>query len=103
MTGGSRGIGRAAVLALARSGCDVAVNYRSAQAEADSAVKEVEAVGRRALAVAADVPDEAQVAAMVAEVEHKLGPVDVLINNAGVLIPGKLEELTYMCGGRRWR
>jgi 3-oxoacyl-[acyl-carrier protein] reductase len=99
VTGGSRGIGRAAVLALARAGCDVAVNFRSAQAEADSAVKEVEAVGRRAFAVAADVSDEVQVAAMVAKVEHKLGPVDVLINNAGVLLPGRLEDL----GMALWR
>lgn len=94
VTGGSRGIGRATVLALARAGCEVAVNFRRAKGEAEAAVREVEALGRRAVAIEADVSDEGQVSAMVAQVERTLGPVDVLINNAGVLLPGRLEDLS---------
>lgn len=83
VTGASRGIGRAAALALARKGFDVAVNYREAKDRAGSVVKELEATGRRALAVRADVSHPEQVERMFDEVESTLGPVDVLVNNAG--------------------
>ena len=98
ITGASRGIGRAAALALARIGCDVAINYVRAQDEALAAVAEIEALGRRALAVQADVSHEPQVRRMVAEVERGLGPVDVLVNNAGInpgLPAGGLNALGY--------
>ena len=93
VTGGSRGIGRASVVALARAGCDVAVNYLRAVDDAAAVVRELEALGRRATAVQADVSREEDVARLVRECEQKLGPVDVLVNNAGIN-PGKpLAEL----------
>jgi len=84
VTGGSRSIGRAVALAFAREGAAVAVNYVSHAEEAQSAVREIEKQGRRALAVRADTSQRAQVQAMVDEVTTRLGPIDVLINNAGV-------------------
>jgi len=84
VTGGSRSIGRAIALALARKGASVAVNYVSHAEAAQSAVRELEVLGRRALAVRADTSQRAQVQAMVEEVETRLGPIDILVNNAGV-------------------
>ncbi len=84
VTGGSRGIGRAIALGLGREGADVAVNYvRDAEA-AESAVREIKALGRRAIAVRADTSQQAQVLAMVGEVTARLGAIDVLVSNAGV-------------------
>jgi len=87
VTGSSRGIGRAVALALAEAGADVAVNYRARAREAAEVVKVIEAAGRRSLAVAADVSVGSQVRDMVASIERDLGPVDVLVNNAGLAIP----------------
>ncbi len=84
VTGGSRGIGRACVEMLARNGANVAVNYRAKADAANEVVQTLTAAGHRAIAVQADVSDEAQVASMVDTVDAKLGPVDLLINNAGV-------------------
>lgn len=91
ITGASRGIGRAAALALAAKGFDVAVNYREAKDRAGSVAKEVEATGRRALAVRADVTDAAAVERMFDAVEADLGPVAALVNNAG---ENKVQPLT---------
>jgi 3-oxoacyl-[acyl-carrier protein] reductase len=87
VTGASRGIGAAIAIALARSGADVAVNYRE---RADAAQR----LGRRALAVQADVSVSADVCRMVAEVESQLGAVDILVNNAGIAQPRKLEDIS---------
>lgn len=84
VTGGSRGIGRACVEMLACHGANVAVNYRSNAEAAEDAVQYVTSLGRRALAVCADVSSESQVQAMMERVERDLGPVDLLVNNAGV-------------------
>lgn len=84
VTGGSRSIGRAIALTFAREGAAVAVNYVSRAEEAESAVREIETLGRRALAVRADASQRAQVQAMVDEVTTRLGPIDILVNNAGV-------------------
>jgi len=94
VTGGSRGIGRAIALALAEVGGDVAVNYREQEAAAGTAAAGVRAFGRRAMAVQADVSQGPAVAAMFADVARELGPVDVLINNAGVAAPRGLDDLT---------
>ena len=107
VTGGSRGLGRADALALARAGADVAIadiqleSDEGADAErygvlaqvaraqglvyTESTVREIEALGRRALAVKCDVTEREQVDAAVARIADELGPVDVLVNNAGTL------------------
>jgi NAD(P)-dependent dehydrogenase (short-subunit alcohol dehydrogenase family) len=84
VTGGSRSIGRAIGLAFAREGASVAINYISHAEAAQSAVQEIESLGRRTLAIQADTSRRSQVQAMVEEVETRLGPIDILVNNAGV-------------------
>ena len=85
VTGGSRGIGRAIALELARRGADVAVNYAHNAEAAQQVVAEIEALGRRAVALPADVGDFAQAAALVAAVLDALGRLDILVNNAGIV------------------
>ena len=85
VTGASRGIGRAAALALAEAGADVAVNYLAREASALETVKTIEHLGRRAIPVPADVSLTAEVAGMVEVVEEDLGQVDILVNNAGIV------------------
>jgi 3-oxoacyl-[acyl-carrier protein] reductase len=94
VTGGGRGIGRAISLALAEAGCDIAVNYRERRDDADSAVAEIEKLGRRAIAIQADVSRSADVTRMVAEAELKLGPIEILINNAGKILIQEMDEMT---------
>ena len=85
VTGGSRSIGRAIALGFAREGADVAVNYVQHADAAQAAVREIQALGRRALAVRADTSRRTEVLAMVEEVWMRLGPIDILVNNAGIL------------------
>ncbi|MGQ0551449.1 MAG: SDR family NAD(P)-dependent oxidoreductase [Armatimonadota bacterium] len=98
VTGGATGIGRATVLQLARSGASgVAINYRTAKAEADQVAAEVREIGAEPLCVSADVRSEDQVREMVRQVEARFGRLDVLVNNAGTTrwIPiQNLEALT---------
>jgi 3-oxoacyl-[acyl-carrier protein] reductase len=84
VTGGSRGIGRAISLRLAASGHRVAVNYASNVAAADEVVSEVKAMGGEAMAVGGDVSDEHAVDGVFEMVGAGLGPVEVLVNNAGI-------------------
>ncbi|MBN1917368.1 MAG: SDR family oxidoreductase [Verrucomicrobia bacterium] len=93
ITGGGKGIGRALALAFARAGADVAICGRDTGALKETA-RETEATGRRALAVRADVADEAQVNAAVAQVLDAFGSIDVLINNAGEFLLKEFVELT---------
>jgi NAD(P)-dependent dehydrogenase (short-subunit alcohol dehydrogenase family) len=83
VTGGGRGIGRSIALALAREGADVAVAARTG-AEIAAVQGEVEAVGRRGMACPSDVSDRVDVARLVQEVEGALGPITILVNNAGM-------------------
>lgn len=94
VTGGSRGIGRAIAVALAAAGADVAVNYRVRQSAAREVCAEIESLGRRARAVAADVSIAAQVSRLVETVERELGPVAVLVNNAGITRPQPIDQIT---------
>lgn len=94
VTGASRGIGRAIALALAKAGTDIAVNYRTRADEAHQVCAEIENLGRRAIAVASDVSIAADVLRLVETVEQQLGPVAILVNNAGVTRPQPLEEIT---------
>jgi 3-oxoacyl-[acyl-carrier protein] reductase len=84
VTGGGTGLGRAIGLALGRSGAAVAVNYAHSMSEAREAVAALRALGVRADAFEADVSDWEAAPALVAAVESRLGPVDVLVNNAGI-------------------
>ena len=84
VTGGSRRIGRAVVLTLARAGWDVAVHHRDSQADAARTADEARALGVRAVVVRADLADEAQVRGLVAQAAQALGPLSVLVNNASV-------------------
>ncbi len=93
VTGGSRGIGRAIALALADAGAAVAVNYRERADAASAVVDAIRAAGGRAVAVAADVSLRAPVIDMITQIESALGAVDVLVNNAGIAIPGGPGEL----------
>ncbi len=94
VTGGSRGIGAAIALALADAGCAVAVNYRERAEDAEAIVARIRATGGRAIAVAADVSQSAAVTAMVERAATALGPIDILINNAGVAIVRGVDDLT---------
>ncbi|MFN0154619.1 MAG: SDR family NAD(P)-dependent oxidoreductase [Gaiella sp.] len=84
VTGGGTGLGAETCRALAAHGCDVAVNYATSVTSAEALVAELGGAGRRAVAIQADVGDEAQAKALVARVQRELGPVDYLVNNAGV-------------------
>ena len=82
VTGGTRGIGRAIALRLARDGADVAINYSRSHDDAEAAADEIRALGARALAVQADAGDREAVFAMVAAVVESFGRIDVLVNSA---------------------
>jgi 3-oxoacyl-[acyl-carrier protein] reductase len=94
VTGGSRGIGAAVAIALAKAGSDVAVNYRERADAANAVCSEITGTGRKAIAIRADVSVSADVRRMVAEIEAHLGGVGILVNNAGIAHPRKLEEIT---------
>jgi 3-oxoacyl-[acyl-carrier protein] reductase len=94
VTGASRGIGRAIAIALAGAGCDVAINCRSRIEDAQRVAAEVTAFGRRAIVVQADVAQASAVAAMVADIGSALGPIDVLVNNAGIGLRRGIDDLS---------
>ena len=84
VTGGSRGIGRAIVLALSRAGADCAFTYSKDHAPAESLVQEVRSLGRRALAVQRDARDFDGAKTLVEEIKNTFGNIDILVNNAGI-------------------
>src|SRR5688572_27916111 len=84
VTGGSRGIGRAIAVRLARQGADVCFSYRANAAAAAQTASEVEALGRQALAVEADVSGLDSAQALVSAALERFGKVDILVNNAGI-------------------
>jgi 3-oxoacyl-[acyl-carrier protein] reductase len=84
VTGGSRGIGRAIALRLARQGADVCLSFRGDRAAAEAVVQDIEALGRRALAVQADAADPASAGALVEAALGAFGRIDILVNNAGI-------------------
>ena len=95
VTGASRGLGRAIALRLAQEGAAVAVNYRERAAEAEAVAEEIRSKGGKAIALQAHVADTGQVRSMVERVSRELGPVDILINNAGVLRRGDLGDFEW--------
>jgi 3-oxoacyl-[acyl-carrier protein] reductase len=94
VTGASRGIGRAVAISLAAAGADVGINFRFAEQEADSLAAEIRGIGRRCMTVKADVSRAHEVERLVSSVRSQLGPVSVLVNNAGISRRQKLEEIT---------
>ena len=94
VTGGGRGIGAATCLLAAQRGYAVAVNYQSNSLAADEVVRQIRAHGGTAMAVQADVADEAQVLRMFAQVDAKLGRLEALVNNAGVVdVAQRVDEM----------
>jgi len=91
VTGASRGIGRAIARSLAREGVAVCANYVARAAEAESLAEEIHASGGRCIAVRGDVGDPAQVEHLVGEATRTLGPVSILVNNAGVAVSATLK------------
>lgn len=100
VTGGGRGIGAATARLAAQQGWAVAVNYMANSLAADEVVRAIRASGGTAMAVQADVADEAQVLAMFRRIDAKLGPLGGLVNNAGVVdVSARVDEMTMA----RWR
>ena len=94
VTGASRGIGKGIALALAVQGADVAINYRSNSAEAQTVVEEIKKMGRDAFSVQADVSNSEQVKKMFEEIKQKWSRLDILVNNAGILSFAPFEEIS---------
>ena len=93
VTGGSRGIGKAIALALAKAGAAVAVNYRERGEEAASVIEAIRQAGGHAAAIAADVSNAAAVQRMVAEIEDRFGSIAILVNNAGMAATRGLDDI----------
>ncbi len=99
VTGGSRGIGRAVALKLAGAGCDVAIVYHTSQDEAEEACAAITALGRRAIALQADVSDPDSVAEAFAEFRLKFDRLDIVVSNAAIGVLRPAMELTL----KHWR
>ena len=94
VTGGAKRIGRSIALRLSSDGADMVVNYLSSQPDAESLVREIEAKGRKAIAVQGDVAQRADVQRLFEAVEANFGRLDILVNNAAIFFAAKFEELS---------
>jgi 3-oxoacyl-[acyl-carrier protein] reductase/pteridine reductase len=94
VTGGARRIGRAIAMALAHAGADVAITYRTSKSEALQTVREIEALGGRALAVECDVRSEASVRDAIAATTSQFGRLDIVVNNAAVFETAPLDSIS---------
>ena len=94
VTGASRGIGAASALALAHSGADVAVNYRERTRDAEAVCKKIRSLGPRAISLQADVSHSDAVNEMICEIQRQLGPVSILVNNAGIARQQPIDQIT---------
>ncbi len=94
VTGASRGIGKAIALALAKAGCDITVNFRAKEREAQDVCTEIQTLGRRAVAIGADVSKSKDVHRMIDIVEKELGTISILVNNAGIAKTQSIAEIT---------
>lgn len=94
VTGASSGIGQAIAIELARAGADVAVNFRGSLEGAAETVSAIEKLGQRAVAIQADISEEAAVIAMFGEAEQKLGPIDIVVSNSGLQKDAAIGEMS---------
>ena len=94
VTGSSSGIGEATARELARAGADVVINYYGEERQADEIVADIKAMGRRAIKVQADVSNEADVIAMFDQGEKDLGPIDIVVSNAGLQKDAHLADMS---------
>ena len=94
VTGGSRGIGRAIAVAFARTGADVAISYKTREDGALETKAMIEAEGRRTCIVRADVGRPDDIEALAGAVEEALGPIAILVNNAGIIRPQAIADIT---------
>jgi 3-oxoacyl-[acyl-carrier protein] reductase len=94
VTGGSRGIGRAIAKGLARAGADVAFSYRGRRDEAEKTLADIEAMGRRGLALPMDVSDRASVEAAAKDAHAAFGSLSILVNNAGINKPTDFDQVS---------
>ncbi len=94
VTGSSRGVGRNVAEALAREGADVLVNYSASEGPAKQLVEQIRAMGRKSVAVRADVANKAEVENMINTAKETFGRLDILVNNAGFTRPGMLHKLS---------
>jgi 3-oxoacyl-[acyl-carrier protein] reductase len=106
VTGSAKGLGRRTALELAASGCDVALNYVTSREEAEKLADEIIGMGRKAVAIRADIARTEETDRLVGEVEQRLGGVDILINNAGPFIRERRlfadyspEDIHYLMNG----
>lgn len=90
VTGASGGIGRSVSIALAKAGADVVINYSGNLAKAEEVQKEVEALGRKAMVIKADISSSDEVSAMMKAAVKSFGKIDILVNNAGITRDGSL-------------
>lgn len=93
VTGASRGIGKAIALAMAAEGADVAVNYAGSEAAAKAVAAEIEAMGRKAIVIQADISSNEAATGMIDQVVKEFGRIDVLVNNAGITRDGLLMRM----------
>ena len=94
VTGASRGVGRAIALAYAREGANMVVNYASNEAAADQVVREIEALGRKAVKIQGDVARKEEATAVIQGAKDHFGRLDILVNNAGFSKPAMLLKMT---------
>lgn len=94
VTGSSRGVGRTVALAYAAEGADVLINYSSSEGPAQELVGEIQAMGRKSVAVRADVASKAEVENMMSVAKETFGRVDIVVNNAGFTRPSMLHKMS---------
>jgi pteridine reductase len=94
VTGGARRVGRAFSIALAQAGCDVVINYNRSEREARTTVADIERLGRRAVAIQADIADSAAIRALIEQTRAAFGRLDILVNNASTFERAPFAEIT---------
>jgi 3-oxoacyl-[acyl-carrier protein] reductase len=94
VTGSSRGIGRAVAIAFANSGADVVINFLKRSEEARAVTKHIQSLGRRSISLQADVAIASDVANLFSKIREQLGSVDLLVNNAGIARPQRIEDIS---------